>query len=248
MTQLAIAVGALVASFLLGTTGASLLRRRLERPKNKEQIRQLAPAAASFVLWSFLAFGLLVAVSMASPGTLDTIPGDLVAYFPRAIVAGALILLANVAGQLVSVAVAQASMRSTGKPNTSLVRAVRTSVLVSGILLAVSQLGVNTTLVNLVVAAGLFGSALAMALLVGLGGRAVAHNVAAGRYLRRLVAPGDELASAQVSGIVAALHPATIEIVGADGARVHVPAGKLMEDVFQVRRPTASPDGAGEPG
>ena len=241
MTRLLIALGALVGSFLLGTSGATVLRRRLERHTNQEQIRQLAPAVASFVLWSFLAFGLLVAVSMASPGTLDTIPGDLVAYFPRAIVAGALILLANVAGQLVSVAVAQASMRSTGKANSSLVRAVRTSVLVSGILLAVSQLGVNTTLVNLVVAAGLFGTALAAALLVGLGGRDIAHNVAAGRYLRRLVEPGDELASIEVNGVVTAVHPATIEVAGVDGARVHVPAGKLLAEVFQIRRPITSP-------
>lgn len=239
MTRLLVAVGALVASFLLGTTGASLLRRRLEKPTNKEQVRQLAPAVSSFVMWSFLAFGLLVAVSMASPGTLDTIPGDLVAYFPKAIVAGALILLANVAAQLVSVAVGQAAMRSTGKANTSLVRAVRTSILVSGILLAVSQLGVNTTLVNLVVSAGLFGAAAAAALLVGLGGRDMANNVAAGRYLKKLVNVGDELVVGEVSGVVTAIHAASIEVMLGDGAQAHVPAAKLLAGIFELRRGVA---------
>ena len=242
MIRAVIAVAAIILSVVIGSVGAGLLRRRLEGHNRRESLRQVAPAAASFVLWSCVAFGLLIAVSMASPGTLDPMPAKLVAYFPRAVVAGAFVLVGNVAAQLVGIAAGQAALKSTGRANPGLVRGIRTGVLSIGIMMAVSQLGINTTLVNLMAAGVVFGLAASTALLIGLGGRDVATQVAAGRYLRRVLHPGESLSAAGVSGRILAVHPATVELELDGGGRAHVPHARLLGDVIRMEMP-AAPEG-----
>ena len=61
------------------------------------------------------------------------------------------------------------------------------------VLLALGQLGVNTQLLTLTFAAVLLCLASAMAMLIGLGGGSVAREVAAGRYLRRILSEGDHV-------------------------------------------------------
>ena len=65
MIRAAIAIAAIILSVAVGLAGAGLLRRKLESHKRPESLRQVAPAAASFVLWSCVAFGLLIAVALA---------------------------------------------------------------------------------------------------------------------------------------------------------------------------------------
>ena len=152
------------------------------------------------------------------------------------------VLVGNVAAQLVGTAAGQAALRSTGRANPGLVRGIRTGVLSIGILMAVSQLGINTTLVNLMAAGVVFGLSASTALLIGLGGRDVASHVAAGRYLRRVVHPGDVLTVSGVSGTVVAVHPATVELALEGGGRAHVPHGHLLADVVRMDAPPSTKD------
>ena len=80
--------------------------------------------------------------------------------------------------------------------------------------------------------------AIAMALLIGLGGRRVAQEIAAGRYLRRIMHEGDHVHTRTVEGTVVALHAATTEVAGEQPGTVHIPNTKLMEGPITVTRPS----------
>ena len=253
MIRLLTALGVVIGAVLIGSIISSIVRRRLEAPSRSDSIRQIAPAAASFFQWSIIALGLLFAVSMASPETLKPMPAKLVAFFPKVMVAAAFVLVSNVAAQLVSVAVRQASARATGQPNLSLVRAVRSIVQGAGILLAVSQIGINTTLVNLVLAGVISAGALSVGLLSGLGGREIAGHVAAGRYNNRLLGVGDHIevgpaAATIVAGTVVAVRPATIEVLTAEGATLHIGHGRLLNEIVAIRRAGADGPATGMAG
>ncbi|MEZ5340757.1 MAG: hypothetical protein R2706_04710 [Acidimicrobiales bacterium] len=84
---------------------------------------------------------------------------------------------------------------------------VKSLVMGLAVLLAVAQLGIDTSVINLGVAAIFFGVAASLTLLVGLGGRDVAEQVASTRAVRRLVHEGDQVTLSDVSGTVLSIHP-----------------------------------------
>jgi small-conductance mechanosensitive channel len=113
---------------------------------------------------------------------------------------------------------------------------VKTIIVGMAALLAVAQLGIDTTVVNLAVAAVLFGAAASFALLVGLGGREVATEVASTRALRRLVNIGDSIEVDDVSGRIVAVHPTAVEITTEEGTTLLVPSSKVTTGTVIIRR------------
>ncbi len=109
-------------------------------------------------------------------------------------------------------------------------------------LLAVRQLGIDTTVINLGVAAIFFGASASLTLLIGLGGRTVATEVASTRALRRLLSVGDTLtleasaAGGSIGGEVIAIHPTSVEVVTESGDVQLVPSSALLTSTVTVRR------------
>ena len=104
------------------------------------------------------------------------------------------------------------------------------------IILAASQLGIDTTVINIVVAAAVGGLAIAFALVVGFGSRPIATEIASGRALRRLVQPGDSIEGADIAGMVVAMHPTAVEVQTTE-AHVMVPNSDLAQGAFTISRP-----------
>ena len=103
------------------------------------------------------------------------------------------------------------------------------------IVLALSQLGVETTVLSIIVAGFVFAGALAFALLVGLGGRELGGELAAGRYLHRLVHVGDEIEVGSTAGRIVAMHPASVELALKDGSSLHLANSRLTNGEMKVR-------------
>lgn len=115
----------------------------------------------------------------------------------------------------------------------------RISILAFGGILAAAQLGVDTTIINIAVAALLFSIGLGAALMVGLGSRAVAGEVAAGRAVRRLLEPGDHVHVGGISGDVITIQSVALEVATEDGT-VLVPHSHLLGNNISVRRAASS--------
>ena len=232
-----IAAGVLLAAVLAATVVSGYVRRWLERPTGDARRQQVAEPVSRVLYSLLLAGGLVAALGIASPDSLDPLPADFIAFLPRLLIAGLLLLLGGTVATMAANAVGSSLVRSTGKPQPALTRLVRLAVMVVVAVLAVSQLGVNTRIIDTIVEAVVFGLSAALVLLVGFGGRTVAGDVAAGRYVRKLVKVGDQVTVGEVQGIVTAVHGVTVELAGPDGASLHLPHHQLLAGPLRIERP-----------
>ncbi len=230
------ALAALVVGGVLGSVASAAVRRILGRPSRPARLRNLAPAAASIVFSGVLAAAVVAALSFLDKTALDRLPVAIMSAVPRFLVAMVFVLLGNAVASLVAGAAGSAMVNATGRPQPRVIGLVRSITVGVFVLLAIAQIGVNTRVVDMAVA-GLIGStALSIALLTGLGGRSIAGEVAAGRYVSRIVHPGDTISGDGFTGVVTAVWGATTELKEADGATVHVANTRLMAGNLRIDR------------
>jgi len=231
----AIAVG---AGLLLGSIASRVVRTQLMKSE-LDALRESAAPISGLVFSGCVIAGLLVALGFVSPDDLDKLPTDLINFLPKAITAAILIIGGNIAGTFAGGAVGRA-LAGSGAAAKFAPGIVRTATLVTSVILAATSIGINTTVINIAVAALLFGIAASAAMLIGLGGRRIAGEVAAGRVWRRSLRDGDyiraeNVAGVEVDGVVVEIHPTTIE-VEAGASTLFVPNTLLMDSVVQRTR------------
>lgn len=228
-----VAIGAVAIGLMAGLAGAGLLYRALTSAgRNDPVYRDSARAMAISCFVFFTAAGIVVAISVINRDSFEDVPSRLVDVLPRYLTAGLVLVagraIALAAGSVVSEALAGSSARARNQAAS----AVRALITAAAVVIALAQIGVNTTLLQITGGALLFGLAAAAAMLVGFGGRGVAEEVAAGRYLARLVQAGDRveipLAAGPVVGEIVALHPGTVEIAEPGGAVRHLPNSVVL--------------------
>jgi small-conductance mechanosensitive channel len=239
----AIAVG---AGLVLGSIVSRIVRNQLAK-SNVEALRESASPLGGLVFSGFVIVGLLVALGFVSPDDLDRLPSDLIAFLPKAISAAIVAIGGNIAATFAQTAVAKA-LAGSGAAARFAPSIVKTAIIAAAMILAAAQLGVDTTVINIAVAALLFGLAASLALLTGLGGRHVAGEVAAGRVWRRSLEAGDRIrargvAGVDIDGVVIDIHPTAVEVQGTDST-LFVPNSKLMDAVVERTRPAADGDRA----
>lgn len=237
MDDWVLAVGSVVVGLLSGVVGAALIRRIfLTGREQSPEANDAARAAGIFVFLFFAVLGVIVAVGFTNRDTLEPIPADAVAYSPRVLAAGLIFIVGRALALTAAGYVNRASSQVSTRSRIQLGNLVRTLITAAAIVLSISQLGIDTTSLHIVTAAVVFGLAAAFALLVGLGGRSMGSELAAGRYLARMLQLGDELVVEDVAGTVVALHPASVEVETVDGLRVHLPNTRVFDGSPQVRR------------
>ncbi len=231
------AIGAVVVGLLSGVVGAALVRRIiLKGREDRPEIHDASKATSTFIFLFFVALGAVVAIGFADSTSLEPLPAEIVRKSPKILAAGLILIAGRAIAFAFGGMVNSAFAGSTSRVRLQLSASGRFLIYAVSGVLALSQLGVDTTILTIIAAAALFGVAGAFALLVGLGGRALGGELAAGRYLNRLVTVGDVVEIDGVSGTVAALHPASVELEDADGSRVHVPNTKLTSSAIRVRQ------------
>jgi small-conductance mechanosensitive channel len=236
-----VALIVLVGSFVVAAVVSRVAKKLLSAPSRPDVLQGLADVISKFAFSAVVAAGLMAAAGVGSPESVRPIPGRLIAYFPKVLVAGALVIVGNVAGTLVGLAAGRAALKATGAPRPSLERIVRTVIMALFVVIAVGQLGVDTRIVQLLLSGIVYSFAAAAALLVGLGGREVARHLAAGRSVRSTLQLGDHVEVAGVSGRVVAVRPTSVELEQADGGVLVVPHGRAIEAIMTVRRAPTSP-------
>jgi hypothetical protein len=240
------AVAALAAGVLVGSVAGWAARKTLGDPSRRSELREIARPTGAFLFWLGTATGIVIAIGLLRPGTLEFLPGQLLSYLPRILVAGLILIAGYVLAPVIAVAVGGALSRASGERHHQIARVIRASILGATIILALSQLGIDTTILTIAIAAIVFSAGAAVALLVGLGGQDVAREVAAGRYIRSVIEAGDAINTGELQGVVVALHPATLEIETLNNNRVHIPYSHLLAGGFQTSLAEEHSDSAGE--
>ena len=165
------AIGAVIVGLLAGVVGAALVYRIIvDGRRERQEARDAARATSTFLFLFFAALGVIVAVGFLNPETLEPIPADVLRRSPLVLAAGLILIAARATAFAVTGMINAAFASSTGRIRVQMAVIARAVVYVVGVVLALSQLGVETTVLTMIVGAVAFGGAAAFALLVGLGG------------------------------------------------------------------------------
>lgn len=234
-----VVAGALVGGFVVGTILSRIVSMLLAKPNRPEPLQQAAGPLSGLAFWGGVVVGLIVALGVIQPDAVDQLTSDMVSFIPKALTAAVIIILANVLSSFATAALETVLARASPAVQRQAVSVTRSVILVAAILLAVPTLGIDTTVVNLAVAALFFALAASFTLLVGLGGRAVASEIASTRAVRRLVGVGDSVrlgsGEATVSGEVIAVHPTAVEINDGNSTML-VPSSRFVGETLSVER------------
>ncbi len=182
-----IAIG---AGLLIGAVAGAVVRRSLSRKRRREALREIAAPASVFVFWLATSGGVVAAMAMTDPESLEPIPSEMLRWLPNVLAAGLIILVGYALGVVVSGSLSRGFRQATGRRSRLAERSVRLAVMVGALVLALGQLGVEITILVVLTAGAAAAVALAVGLLAGLGGRAVAASIAAGRALKPDLAEG----------------------------------------------------------
>lgn len=235
MSDWMIALIAIGAAFVLGSIAARIARSLVGRETNPEPVQANAASVGTLVFSVILVIGLIVALGVMKADALDQITDDAVAYIPRAMSAAIVLIVGNIVATIASSGAAQALGRASASAAKTVPMIVKAGILGFTGILAASQLGIDTTTINIAVAAMFASTGLSLALLVGLGGRGVSSEIAAGRALRRILGPGDEISGANMSGTVITVHSTAVELQ-VDEDSILVPNTDLLATQLSITR------------
>lgn len=233
---------AIIGGIIVGFVLSRLVGAFVDSESRPEPIRQVARPLSSLAMAIGVVGGLVIALGIIQPDSLDRLTEDAIGFIPKVLSAVIIVIVANVLSSFATTALSQALSRMPAHIERQATMLVRGVIVALAVLLAVGQLGVNTDVVNLGVAAVFFGIAASLTLLVGLGGHGVAREVASTRALKRLVGLGDTVTVGDTSGVVAAVHPTAVELTLNDGATVLVPSSRFVNQriaIDRVERETA---------
>lgn len=236
MSDWILVLGAVVGGLLFGLIASRIVHGVVGSPSRPEPIQQVAKPLASLAFALGIVAGLIVALGIVQPESLDQLRDDAIAFIPKVMTAAIIIIIANVLSAFADTALSQAMGRMPIQVQRQASTVVKVTIVTLATLLAVGQLGVNTDVVNLGVAAVFFGIAASLTLLVGLGGNGVAKEVAATRALKRLVKNGDTVRIGDKTGIVVAVHPTAVELSSAGGEVMLIPSSLFVNQTISIER------------
>ena len=207
-----IALAAIGAGLVVGAVVGAVVRRSLSRESRKEAVREVAAPASIFVFWLATSTGVVAAMATTNPETLEPIPSDMLRWLPNVLAAGLILLVGYSLSVVVSGSLGRGFTQATGRRSRMAERTLRTAVMVGAVILALGQLGVETTILVVLTAGTVAAVALTAGLLAGLGGRDIAASIAAGRVLRSELNEGQHLLIDSKPMKILRLRPATLTL------------------------------------
>lgn len=221
------------SGLLFGEIAGRLARRAMAR--RGVAAREHAGAVGSFIFWASTAVGLVVAIALIDTTVLDDLGERLGDSLPQFLVAFLLVIAGYALSVAVSAMVGQSARKATGVRQLALERVLRAVILAAAVVLALTELGVPSAMLVVVLALVIGTPCLTFALLSARGGRDVAGQIAAGRSVRHQLRVGQRLGVDGVEGTIVALHPSLVELEQPDGTTVMVPNRRLLDAPFRLQ-------------
>ncbi|MDY0110348.1 MAG: mechanosensitive ion channel [Candidatus Krumholzibacteria bacterium] len=158
--------------------------------------------------------------------------GSFFSYLPNLVAAFLVLLLGMILSQFVGRTITRSAEESGLEYGGLLGRSVSALVMFVVVIMALSQLRIDTAIIRLVVLVLLAAVAVAIALSFGLGTRDVTRNIVAGFYVRRLVHEGELLEIDGHAGTVVGVTPLQT-LLEQDGRTLAVPNQVFLDKVFR---------------
>ncbi len=188
------------------------------------------------IYWLLLLTFLMIALESLGLTTAATALRALVAYVPRVLGAAIVLVGGALIGQFLGKGAQALAAGSGVEFHAALGRAVQYTILAMAAVLAVDQLGLNTTLLNSALGNLLTVAGAGLALALALGSREAVRNLLAGFYAKDLFEIGQTVEVDTHRGTLGAIGPLKTVITTAEGS-VSVPNSLLMDRSVTTRPP-----------
>lgn len=194
----------------------------------------LSRLLARITYWLVLIFFILLA--LGALGLTDVVTTALNGFFeflPRLVAAMAIFLVGAFISRVIGdtiIAVTTQSNMATGR---ILGQAVHYSILLLVAILALDEIGVQTTILTTIIIITIGALALGLALAFGLGNRRLAHSIMAGFHAREEFTPGQKLIIGDYSGLLVRIG-ATKTVLQTSKGPVSLPNELLLNEVVQL--------------
>ncbi len=211
--------------------------RVLDRAGLGDSLSALVARAVRIALSLVIVFA---ALSLLGLQFLSESLNQAVLFLPKALAAMGLLLAGVVLGGMARQRVDRLS-RQMDSP-VPLGKVAQGAVVAVFAITAAAQIAVSTAILMALVGILLAGVMATLALAFGSGGRALAAQMSAGRYVGGAFELGQHITVGDASGEVVALETAATVLRTADGSTLRVPNSMLLESVVRVRpAPGAAP-------
>lgn len=204
-----------------------LVRAGLER-----SLSRLVAAAVRIALAIVVIFA---ALSLTGLQFLQAALNQGVLFLPRLLAALALVLIGLVLAGTVRQRIERiAHQMDLGGPLGTLTQSIVLGVFA---ILALGEIGIPTSILTVLGAIAASGAALTLALAFGLGGRDLARELSAGRYVTGVFKLGQTITLGGQHGQIVAFDAASTVLETADGLRLRIPNHLFLETVVTEHRP-----------
>jgi small-conductance mechanosensitive channel len=185
--------------------------------------------------WLILVFFILLA--FGALGLTDVVTSALSSFFiflPSFVGATIIFLVGAFIARVVGDAVTAVTARSNISSGRVLGQAIRYSLLLVVVILALDELGVQTTILTTIIIVTVAAIAFGLALAFGLGNRQLAHSIMAGFHAREEFNPGQILSVGDHTGRLVRIG-ATKALLETEDGQISLPNIALLNEVVRLR-------------
>lgn len=193
-----------------------------------------AEIIAKVLFWVIFLSFLVSATETIGLESLSRTIHSLVLYLPKVVGSLVVLILGFMLANFVKKMVAKQCERLGVLYSKGISGAVYGLLVLVAATMAVSQLEIETDLLNQVISITLVTVGLGLALTVGLGTRGISKNLLAGIYARDLFQPGARIQTGSHRGKLLKIGTVMAEIETSGGESVHIPNSSLIESSVQV--------------
>ncbi|KAA3612615.1 MAG: hypothetical protein DWQ05_18355 [Calditrichaeota bacterium] len=240
MPKLVFAIFIILVGILIARLSQALVNRllknidklvssqKLKRGLKQSRLGKSGQLVGKLVFWIIVIFFLTAATEILDLPIITTWLSGLGRYLPNILIAAIIVVLGLIGGRLLHDLIAATTATTGMQYGNILGRIVQYTILWITILIAVDQVGIEITiltrLIDIVLAAILFGAALAF----GLGARTSVSNILASYYLQSCYQEGQFIKIGNSEGEIIEINASAV-IIETEEGKVTIPAKQFSE-------------------
>ena len=232
-------VGWLVALLCRVVVSGILRRLGLDRISERTGINRsladiglgssFAALLGRLVYWLILLIFVTAAIASLGLDIVAEVLNAFVGYLPSVIAAALILLLGGIIARLVGDTLGAFAIHSGISNGPVLGLVVRYTLLIITVVLALEQLNLKTTLLNVILVVLIAAFSLALALAFGLGNRELARHIMAGFHVKEIFSPGQKVTVRSHTGRLVSIGAAT-SILETETGRISIPNDILLSE------------------
>lgn len=196
----------------------------------QSQAYKAAPIVIGAIIYfTVLLFFVAAAIEALGLPAISNVLSLVTAYLPRVLAAALIVLVGLWIGDFVNTLLQSASGAVDASYAPAIGRALQVLVGIVFLIIAVGQLGIDSSVLVITLAIVFSSTFGAAALAFGLGARTTVSNIIAARYVRRRYQTGDTIHIGELQGRVTEITDTAVMLESAEG-NIMVPAVRFEED------------------